>query len=53
MRSHGSCGESEHSAGRVHERADTYDEIADYYDDFVGGSEYRVPAWLIGEIENK
>lgn len=32
---------------------DTYDEIADYYDDFVGGAEYRVPAWLIGEIENK
>ena len=22
---------------------DTYDGIADYYDDFVGGAEYRVP----------
>ena len=32
---------------------DTYDEIADYYDDFVGGAEYRVPAWLIGEIKSK
>ena len=32
---------------------DTYDEIADHYDDFVGGAEYRVPAWLIGEITSK
>ena len=32
---------------------DTYDEIADHYDDFVGGAEYRVPAWLIGEIRSK
>ena len=32
---------------------DTYDELADHYDDFVGGAEYRVPAWLIGEIKGK
>ena len=32
---------------------DTYDDIADYYDDFVAGAEYRVPAWLIGEIRGK
>ena len=32
---------------------ETYDEIADHYDDFVGGAEYSVPAWLIGEITSK
>ena len=32
---------------------DTYDEIADTYDDFVGRSEYRMPAWLIDEIGRK
>ena len=35
------------------EARDTYDDIADCYDDFVGGAEYRVPAWLVDEIRRK
>ena len=32
---------------------ETYDEIAESYDEFVGGAEYRVPAWLIDEVGKK
>ena len=48
----GAEGEGSHSVVYVEAR-DTYDGIADRYDDFVGGAEYRVPAWLIGEIRGK